>query len=196
MMRLKGDNNSSAEAGFLPNQRITLPIKNLELDSENECLSLNSAAVTTGWQAVVELRKGTDEPPAGCEVTSFLATTPWYIVHAPFSIWLFAFRTKQLPTSITRIVSLDSHTTFLQSCNELVLSLLPSTPTMQQHWLGAKAQFCQASLSNARSSPHISPKNPSPSVFEATGLPIPSANSYLLTWEAHPILPGSPKRPN
>jgi hypothetical protein len=66
MMRLKGDNNSSAEAEFLPNQRITLPIENLELDSENECLSLNSAAVTTGWQAVVKLRKGTDEPPAGC----------------------------------------------------------------------------------------------------------------------------------
>ncbi|KAJ9118784.1 hypothetical protein QFC24_005983 [Naganishia onofrii] len=66
---------------------------------------------------------------------------------------------------------------------------------MQQHWLGAKAQFCQVSLSNARSSPHISPKNPSPSVFEATGLPIQSANFYPPTWEAHPILPGPPKKP-
>lgn len=65
---------------------------------------------------------------------------------------------------------------------------------MQRYMLGNRAQFTQTCPSYAHSSPHISPKNPSPSVFEATGLPDPSADFYPPAWEAHPILPAPPRR--
>ncbi|KAJ9117445.1 hypothetical protein QFC22_004295 [Naganishia vaughanmartiniae] len=52
----------------------------------------------------------------------------------------------------------------------------------------------QGSASNAYSSPHISPKDLSPSRFE-NGQPIPSASYYPPTWEAHPILPAPLRRP-
>lgn len=62
---------------------------------------------------------------------------------------------------------------------------------MPRHLLGIQAHRNQADSSDARSSPHVSPKDLSPSRFE-DGEPIPSAHYYPPTWESHPMLPGPP----